>query len=69
MESRSRSAGDIAEFNKGYYKILGRSSTDIIKSGGYKISALQVRNVWLGFHDSIHYHKNKLYINSIPGRF
>lgn len=34
--------GDIAQFNKGYYKILGRSSADIIKSGGHKISALQV---------------------------
>ena len=35
-------AGDIAEFKAGYYKILGRASADIIKSGGYKISALQI---------------------------
>jgi len=44
--------GDIAEFNKGYYKILGRSSTDIIKSGGYKISALQVETELLA-HPSV----------------
>ncbi|MFT7606872.1 MAG: malonyl-CoA/methylmalonyl-CoA synthetase, partial [Saprospiraceae bacterium] len=30
--------GDIAIFEKGSYKILGRNSVDIIKSGGYKIS-------------------------------
>ena len=27
-----------------YYKILGRNSVDIIKSGGYKISALEVES-------------------------
>ncbi|GAB4342109.1 MAG: acyl-CoA synthetase [Flammeovirgaceae bacterium] len=27
---------------QGYYKILGRNSTDILKSGGYKISALEI---------------------------
>ena len=37
--------GDIAELNNGYYKILGRNSTDIIKSGGYKISALEIEEV------------------------
>jgi len=30
-----------------YWKILGRSSVDIIKSGGYKISALEVENALL----------------------
>lgn len=35
-------AGDIAQYDNGYYKILGRASADIIKSGGYKISALQI---------------------------
>lgn len=35
-------SGDIAQYDNGYYKILGRASADIIKSGGYKISALQV---------------------------
>jgi malonyl-CoA/methylmalonyl-CoA synthetase len=40
--------GDIAEYNAdGYYKILGRNSSDIIKSGGYKISALEIENVLL----------------------
>ncbi len=35
--------GDIAERDaRGSYRILGRSSVDIIKSGGYKISALEV---------------------------
>lgn len=36
-------AGDTACIDSdGYYKILGRTSVDIIKSGGYKISALDV---------------------------
>lgn len=30
-----------------YFRILGRTSVDIIKSGGYKISALGVENVLL----------------------
>lgn len=34
--------GDIAQVEDGYYRILGRSSVDIIKSGGYKISALEI---------------------------
>lgn len=37
--------GDIAVCEQGYYKILGRNSTDIIKSGGYKISALEIEEV------------------------
>jgi malonyl-CoA/methylmalonyl-CoA synthetase len=38
--------GDIAEVDPdGYYKILGRKSQDIIKSGGYKISALEIEEV------------------------
>lgn len=37
--------GDIAILSDGYYKILGRNSVDIIKSGGYKISALQIEEV------------------------
>jgi malonyl-CoA/methylmalonyl-CoA synthetase len=36
--------GDIAVLNKGLYKILGRDSVDIIKSGGYKISALEIED-------------------------
>jgi len=38
-------SGDIAVIEKGYYKILGRQSVDIIKSGGYKISALEIEDV------------------------
>lgn len=34
--------GDIARRDGPYYFILGRASTDIIKSGGYKISALDI---------------------------
>ena len=37
--------GDIAVLESGYYKILGRDSVDIIKSGGYKISALEIEEV------------------------
>ena len=34
--------GDIATVDDGYYRILGRSSVDIIKTGGYKVSALEI---------------------------
>ena len=37
--------GDIAELNGDSYRILGRNSVDIIKSGGYKISALEIEEV------------------------
>ncbi|OOG72176.1 acyl-CoA synthetase [Algoriphagus sp. A40] len=37
--------GDIAVVEEGYFKILGRDSVDIIKSGGYKISALEIEEV------------------------
>lgn len=37
--------GDVAHLDGGYYKILGRSSMDIIKSGGYKLSALEIEEV------------------------
>lgn len=37
--------GDIGLLNNGLYKILGRDSVDIIKSGGYKISALEIEDV------------------------
>ena len=37
--------GDIAKYHDGAYKILGRNSVDIIKSGGYKISALEIEEV------------------------
>jgi malonyl-CoA/methylmalonyl-CoA synthetase len=34
--------GDIAREENGYYFIVGRASVDIIKSGGYKISAIDI---------------------------
>jgi malonyl-CoA/methylmalonyl-CoA synthetase len=37
--------GDVAVVENGYYRILGRDSVDIIKSGGYKISALEIEEV------------------------
>ncbi len=37
--------GDVAVFEQGSYRILGRSSVDIIKTGGYKVSALEVESV------------------------
>lgn len=37
--------GDVAIFEEGSYKIIGRNSVDIIKSGGYKISALEIEEV------------------------
>lgn len=34
--------GDIAVVENGLYRVLGRKSTDIIKTGGYKVSALEI---------------------------
>ncbi len=34
--------GDMAVLETGYYRIMGRLSVDIIKSGGYKLSALEI---------------------------
>ncbi|XP_054276873.1 malonate--CoA ligase ACSF3, mitochondrial-like [Macrosteles quadrilineatus] len=45
--------GDIAEYIEGSYRILGRSSVDIIKTGGYKVSALQIEYVLLNHPDII----------------
>lgn len=39
--------GDIALREGGYYRIMGRASVDIIKSGGYKLSALEIEGVLL----------------------
>ncbi|KAJ7346446.1 Acyl-CoA synthetase member 3, mitochondrial [Desmophyllum pertusum] len=44
--------GDTAAYKDGVYRILGRTSVDIIKSGGYKISALEVERHLLA-HDDI----------------
>ncbi len=45
-------SGDIGVREKGYYRIMGRQSVDIIKSGGYKISALEIEATLLD-HDAI----------------
>ncbi|MEI6083090.1 MAG: acyl-CoA synthetase [Verrucomicrobiota bacterium] len=37
--------GDVAVLEKGMYRMLGRSSIDIIKTGGYKVSALEIEEV------------------------
>ena len=37
--------GDTAVIEKGVYRILGRTSIDILKTGGHKVSALEVEEV------------------------
>ncbi|MBM3778498.1 MAG: AMP-binding protein, partial [Acidimicrobiia bacterium] len=37
--------GDAAVLEDGAYRILGRNSTDIIKTGGFKVSALEIEDV------------------------
>lgn len=37
--------GDVAVVQKGVYRILGRRRVDIIKTGGYKVSALEIEEV------------------------
>jgi malonyl-CoA/methylmalonyl-CoA synthetase len=44
--------GDIAVVEDGAYRILGRSSVDILKTGGEKISALEIEDV-LRSHEAI----------------
>lgn len=44
--------GDVAVMENGYYRIMGRTSVDIIKSGGYKLSALEIEACLLD-HPSI----------------
>ena len=40
--------GDVAVVEDGSHRILGRQSVDIIKTGGYKVSALEIEEVLLG---------------------
>ncbi len=40
--------GDVAVVEEGSYRILGRSSIDIIKTGGYKVSALEIEEALRG---------------------
>lgn len=44
--------GDTAVIEDGRYRILGRSSVDILKTGGEKVSALEIEEVLLG-HDEV----------------
>jgi malonyl-CoA/methylmalonyl-CoA synthetase len=44
--------GDVAVIELGYFRIMGRRSVDIIKSGGYKLSALEIEAALLE-HPSI----------------
>lgn len=43
--------GDTSKVEGGIFRILGRTSVDIIKSGGYKISALDIERVLLAHPD------------------
>jgi malonyl-CoA/methylmalonyl-CoA synthetase len=40
--------GDIAVLEGGAYRILGRRSVDMLKTGGYKVSALEIEDVLRG---------------------
>jgi malonyl-CoA/methylmalonyl-CoA synthetase len=44
--------GDVARREGGVYRLLGRASVDIIKTGGYKVSALEIEET-LRSHDAI----------------
>ena len=44
--------GDIAVVEDGAYRLLGRANADIIKTGGYKVSALEIEHV-LREHPSV----------------
>lgn len=44
--------GDVAVRERGTFRILGRASMDILKSGGYKISALEIEDA-LRLHPAI----------------
>jgi malonyl-CoA/methylmalonyl-CoA synthetase len=43
--------GDVAVIEAGSYRILGRQSVDIIKTGGYKVSALEIEDALRGHPD------------------
>jgi malonyl-CoA/methylmalonyl-CoA synthetase len=44
--------GDVAVVEQGSYRLLGRTSVDIIKTGGFKVSALEIEEV-LRLHPAI----------------
>ena len=39
--------GDMAVVHEGQFRLLGRTSIDILKSGGYKVSALEIEELFL----------------------
>lgn len=41
--------GDTAAYKNGVFRIVGRTSVDIIKSGGYKISALDLEEKLMNY--------------------
>jgi len=41
--------GDVAVCEAGRFRILGRASSDIVKTGGFKVSALEIEDVLRGF--------------------
>jgi malonyl-CoA/methylmalonyl-CoA synthetase len=45
-------SGDTAVIENGRFRILGRSSVDILKTGGEKVSALEIEDVLLG-HEAV----------------
>jgi malonyl-CoA/methylmalonyl-CoA synthetase len=47
-----RTGDTVARASDGYVKILGRTSVDILKSGGYKLSALEIEDA-LREHDAV----------------
>ena len=51
-EGRWFRTGDVAVAERGSYRILGRRSVDIIKTGGFKVSALEIEEV-LRTHPSV----------------
>lgn len=44
--------GDVASREAGVFRILGRASSDILKTGGYKVSALEIEDV-LRLHPAV----------------
>ena len=44
--------GDVAVWENGSYRLLGRSNVDIIKTGGFKVSALEIEEI-LRMHPAI----------------
>jgi malonyl-CoA/methylmalonyl-CoA synthetase len=45
--------GDVAVIENGAYKLLGRRSVDIIKTGGYKVSALEIEDAIRARHPGV----------------